>query len=247
MNIETNPSKDHLKQVKSWLRREEIDTGHSFICNWDIIADRYSKSKFICALQEDLPIAFFTWCGLGRVANDLIAVVKPEFRGKGIGSQFMDSVETYLFDKRGVLAMCGECKPESSESFWRGRGYVDFPAEHTINQKGGIQIYKSLMCNNGNTASSGPIANIQLWNRDIGDVQDRDQADVHLSVPLDKSLRPAVPVVLPAHGDWKVAVAIGDHKPVFGKVKYVIPGQHREIDFLTLMDFAFINTLSKVP
>jgi GNAT superfamily N-acetyltransferase len=241
MSLSVNPSKQHLKQIKAWLVKDKQNKKHSFICNWDIIEDCFNNNRLLCELHNDLPVAFFSWSVDRSVVTDPILVVSANMRKQGIGSKFMNSVELYLRDKEGILAIQLECNPNSNVGFWCKQGFVNFPPEHPIIKTGRIHVYKTLTSASPDGSSFVMPAYVHLWNKDIDYAPETESADVNIKVLLNDALLANDPVIAPASGDWKVRISVGTENPIEGEVKHVIPAEYRTLNFITIRDFKFIN------
>ncbi|HCE46293.1 MAG TPA: hypothetical protein DET40_22330 [Lentisphaeria bacterium] len=240
MALSLKPSRQHLNQIKAWLKEEEQDVGHSFICNWEIIKSCFENNRFLCELQHDQPVAFFTWSLDGSVVTDPILALRPDLRNKGEGSLFYKSIETYLRDKEGILAIQLEYTSES-RAFWFKQGFDNFPTEHPVVKTGKNHVYKILTRTSNINSSYGISACVHLWNKDIDYVKEEEPANIKFDVLLNEALIANDPIVAPASGDWKVRISVAPKIFKEGKVKYVLPDGYRSPNFITIRDFKFIN------
>lgn len=231
MKFIASPALEDLNQTKDWLREEERQEGHSFICNWSIIEKCFEESRFACIRINDKSVAFVTWSSGRNVIDVLIAAVRPNFRRQGIGSELVQLVFSYLAREKHILVLEAECKPVKSESFWRQHGFIDYPPNHPQKQHTGVHLYKSLLNKQRANGIGGGFARLELWHKQPFQVSPGELPDLDIQLQLDQSGAISETVAIPAGSDWMARISLGN---VFreGKVKHVFSPSCRESSFL---------------
>lgn len=213
--IETNPSKEQLREIKLWLIQEEEDSGEGFLCNWEIIEKYFNENQLIILLLNQQPIGFTTWKVYDAFLLSIsIAEVHPKYRSKGAGKFLMIESFAHLM-KQGVKVVELFCEPRSSESFWRSLGFEDFKSDYA---KHDLTLFKPLINVLEPKVDMDCSNFIELWNCEPHHAID-SSPNWTWSFNLKKNTLPA-PILLSGGGDWNICWTKNGELMKESKVKY---------------------------
>ena len=123
MDLEVNPAKYHLIDVKNWLSQEWKEKNEGFFCNWRIIERAYEENQILVGVDDRETIAFLIYSIVGeKIIFDIIEV-KPSHRKLGLGTQFLKSCIEYLRLKM-ILKIEVDCINETSENLCKKLGFI---------------------------------------------------------------------------------------------------------------------------
>ena len=138
MKLVTNPTEKHLSDLQEWLTNEEVESGESFICNWNVIYNCYIENRLYIIESNSKAIAFLVWWEYKSTAEISILAVEPKQRKKGIGQFLVNSFFEVIKD-HNVTTIKIQCKPPTSEGFWLSQGFTE-SEEKSCERINGIPI-----------------------------------------------------------------------------------------------------------
>ena len=112
----------HLREMLSWLRQEERETGEGFYCNCEIIIESQKQAEVWCAVARSIVVGFVVQTRKTVGASIDILEVKPQCRGQGFGKMLAISAIERLF-MSGAEFITVRCAPRDSEPFWKSLGF----------------------------------------------------------------------------------------------------------------------------
>jgi GNAT superfamily N-acetyltransferase len=135
-------TEEDLKRIHEWLE-EEYRQGvrENFLCNWSIIESAQQEGQLIVLMDESLnhPVAY----QLGGLLETGILQVREPYRKKGLGRRFVEyCVKCALAEDEMVLQV--ECKPWSSQPFWKSMGFTIIERQQMRNPLGYRVLTKRL-------------------------------------------------------------------------------------------------------
>lgn len=247
MNLLTKPTKADLEEIRAWLLQEKQDIGESFIFNWNIIEEGFTEGRFASAKMHHQTVVFLVWSEPGRTAEILVMAVRPDMRGQGVGTRFVEKVFPYLTDKLDVLVLEAQCAPISSEPFWRKHGFIDYPPNHPTARRSGIHLYRPMIEPLSTNPIQPPFAFLELWHRQPFEVTPDLQADSKFYLALDPSGACSQTVAIPAANDWQVRLTCPGRQVRKEKVKHLFSPACREGGFLVGIPVLTSEALKGMP
>jgi GNAT superfamily N-acetyltransferase len=111
-----------LAAIHVWLKDEAArSVPGNFLCNWSIVEKAQKQDRLLVYIDptSTQPIAF----QLGGLLNSGILAVREEYRGKGIGRQFVKYC-VRAASRKGEPVLHIQCAPDTSIPFWKRMGFV---------------------------------------------------------------------------------------------------------------------------
>ncbi|MFT6948722.1 MAG: hypothetical protein ACJARP_003156 [Vicingaceae bacterium] len=138
LKIELNPTKDHLSEIKSWLKEERESTGEGFFCNWGVIERAFQNELVLIGLMEDKPIGFIVYYfSVPKLIYHIIEI-KPSHRKKRFGKLlFLESI--VHFKKKGVKKVEVDSINEESYQFCHNLGFI-IDDEPTVKSSNSLKL-----------------------------------------------------------------------------------------------------------
>ncbi len=221
-NIITQPSKDHLAEIKEWLLDEDNNTGEGFFCDWRIIENSFHKNKLIVLTENNLSIGFLNFEISDRVVDIVIAEIKPEKRGLGNGKILIEK-SIQWFKQKGVFVLELYCSPISSEIIWKKLGFKNFP--NGIIKSSSIYLYQIIVNTAKLYSDNDNIEVIEMWG--FEDYRDEVEANWKWEViRKNKSNELLNPIIYPCAGEWSVSHRKGSKIQEKNIMKYFDKKRH---------------------
>ncbi|WP_417786555.1 GNAT family N-acetyltransferase [Tenacibaculum sp.] len=215
LKLNFTPTKKHLADIKNWLIEEWNRTNSGFYCNWNVIADEFSKNNLSIITDNDYAIGFAVYRIYEFQAIIDITEVKPTERKKGIAKKLINETLEY-FKQKGVLVCELFCSPENSEPFWKRIGFENFP---TIPHNSKINMFKPLVETLKPMDKAQSDTNISLWNCEPYQA-DREKAKWNWDLNfVNDSETLTKPIIFPVSSDWQVKLTKNGEKIISDKVK----------------------------
>jgi GNAT superfamily N-acetyltransferase len=232
------PTQQHLDDLEAWLRREQEETGEGFFCNWNIIQSCFDDNVLHCAVQSGVAVALSVWERSRGRAEMHIVTVRPDLRRAGVGRRLVEHTMAEL-QRDGVVVVEGECKPTTSEPFWRRLGFED-PPRHP-HGRGGIRLFRRLVDHHVATDDATCACTLTLWSApDYGIDADTESWTWNLGPLTGDGWRLGKPIIHPCPDpDWCVEVRASGNVLFRGKLKY-LPEDH----WRTCSGFLYVDRLS---
>lgn len=112
----------HLREILSWLKQEERETGEGFYCNRETIIESQKQGKVWCAVAHSMVVGFVVQNRMTVGSSIDILEVKPQSRGQGFGKLLARGAIERLFHS-GADFITVQCSPRASEPFWKSLGF----------------------------------------------------------------------------------------------------------------------------
>ncbi len=112
----------HLREMLSWLKQEQRETGEGFYCNREIIIESQKQEKVWCAVVHSMVVGFVVQNRMTAGSSIDILEVMPQSRGQGFGKILALGAIERLF-KSGAEFITVQCAPRESEPFWKSLGF----------------------------------------------------------------------------------------------------------------------------
>lgn len=158
--IDTEPNKQDIKEILTWLKDEKKCTGASFYYNKDIIKQSFENGNAIVFKLGKKNIGLAIWNNIDKIRVDIdIFVIHPDYRGQGFGSFYYNAISDF-FRSEGVKAIKLFCSPTTSEPFWEKMGFVKLfncgQTEHEL-------TYYVILVDTASIEHIGMTDKIELW------------------------------------------------------------------------------------
>ncbi|THF52985.1 GNAT family N-acetyltransferase [Flavobacterium supellecticarium] len=213
-DINTNPTVDNLNEIKSWLLEEHKISNEGFYCNWNLIEKSYENEELLIFQNDDLIIGFITWRNCGIYASLDIMEIKPNYRRKGFGKLFYESVADY-YQSIGLIAIKLFCAPITSEKFWKKIGFIKFPNRGYSEPD--LTYFISLI--DINTPGENDYGNkLELWNLEPYKI--KNQKPKWIWKIENENLEFLKPILHPCNGNWNLRLTMNNVIIKESKVKY---------------------------
>lgn len=112
--------------------KESKGSEEGFYCNLNTILSSYDLRQIAILIYNDQVIGFATWdINSIQIACIQIMEIKPVHRGKGYGEWFILRLFDY-FIATGIVVVDVQCKPETSNPFWKKLGFIEFPSSYYL-------------------------------------------------------------------------------------------------------------------
>lgn len=202
MKFSVKPRRARLDQVEKWLIEEEKSEGHSFNCNFSLIANSFEKKNFHCVTSGSNTLGFCVFETFSNYGVVNIAVVDFNQRGKGIGEYLIASHCRYI-SSRGIKAVEVECMPLSSAHFWEHIGFVPIPegVDPNYYSQPRATKWKAIVDVCDMSSEEGSDGIIELWNAEPWKANDIQPT---WSWPLNLEEIRSKPIVFPANRNWRL-------------------------------------------
>ncbi len=224
VNIEFSPSREQLRQLKSWLQHEHRKTGTGFWCNWEIIESSWENNELVCSLTEGEASALCAWRQSGIFSVLDIVTVRPNLRREGVGRHLVKATLMRL-RSHGAIVCNIQCQPRNSEPFWRKLG---FTSELVMPQPGHasspypkIELAKPLVSRRPVSFERDQNDGIlQLWN---SIPREAEASPVwkqwNLGAPINGKWALQDPIIHYCNRDWRIHLQRGDEVLYDGNAK----------------------------
>ncbi|HZL11921.1 MAG TPA: GNAT family N-acetyltransferase [Prolixibacteraceae bacterium] len=205
LKVLSNPTLQHLEEIKKWLQTEDHSSNEGFFCQMDTIENSFRKNRLIVITKDDVAIGFLSYYYSDNIVNIEIAEVKPSERKKGIGKLLLQrSFDRFIKDE--VLVAQLFCAPASSEKIWKRMGFNNFPNE--IIKESRIYLYHILVETAEFYTQENETELIELW--DFEDYKNERPPKWRWEVKRkEKSNNLIKPIIHPCSDEWSVAHKIG--------------------------------------
>lgn len=225
------PDETHLEGALDFLREEDKELGHSFICNESVIVAAHSNKEARYWVSDDGEVvAFLIYSQSGYCTT--IDIVATDFRrrGRGFGKQLVKLFEKEARESFVTAAFYLQCQPPESEGFWRRMGFVDLPE---LTQMTKMDRYKALykMLHPLPPNDIDPDVQIDLWDVDFyKGIPDTEQ---DFQVLLNANIDHTETLAFHVYDDQAIRVTVGGMMRE-DKVKYSPLWEYREGSFVLL-------------
>lgn len=227
-----------LDQIEAWLKEEYATAGESFIVNFSMISESFSKGNLHCITQGNQTLAFCTFSSHSSYASINIAAVHYLHRRRGIGEILIREHCKKLVGS-GKFAALVDCQPKASESFWRSQGFLDIPESRDTNhhtyQKN--ELWKPLVDTAPWSSLEGKDGLLELWNCNPWENTDSEPA---WSWAIDADNLKKLPIVIPVNRQWRVRWSKQGKIIKEGPIKYFFRAG-REASFFFVLDALPVN------
>lgn len=217
LTLVTEPNSNQLGQIEKWLRAENNEKDEGFFRNWDTITGAFNNNQLWVTTLNDFPIGFvviyISDSSLTAVID--IAEVKPSERKRGVGRRMVDETLN-TFRTQGVLAVRLECRPISSESFWKKMGFRHYPDKFP---KSPFELYKPLIETLSPSKTKRSKSTIGLWNCELYSAKRQKAEWIWELDLLEDQITLRQPIIFPVLSDWKVQLCRNNHELFSEKVK----------------------------
>lgn len=227
------PTKTHISQIETWLKKEQNQGNNNFYGNWKTILIAQENKTLAVCIYNSFPIGFIAYRVSDGVMDIDIAVISLEYRNKGIGKLFIDEVLNKNKED-GILVCQLFCEPKSSEIIWRSLSFQKFPESLC---KENIWMYKPLISIMVSSAPGIYFEKIELW--------DSEPHIARMTIPkwtwsLDISNSSkdfSKPIIFPTHHDWQVKWTKNKEIMFEGKIKRFKYNLFDSNDYLIFSDY----------
>jgi hypothetical protein len=158
----------HFNSIMAFLDMENEECGHSFSCNKSLIERAFNEGWMCCALSDDSDDvkAFIVYSISDKIAELEIMCVDYRVRGEGFGTFLLSQFELFLISQGEAFIISGNCQPPESETFWRSRGFLNYPNTSDYNGYSSVYLYKSLYNVDLSKRFNDFCVVIELWDED---------------------------------------------------------------------------------
>ncbi|HBL77033.1 MAG: hypothetical protein A2W90_19320 [Bacteroidetes bacterium GWF2_42_66] len=232
LKVLSNPTLQHLEEIKKWLQKEDNSSNEGFFCQMDTIENSFRKNRLIVIAKDNVAIGFLTFYYSDHIVNIEIAEVKPSERKRGIGKLLLqDSFGKFIKD--GMLVAQLFCSPASSEKIWKRMGFNNFPDE--IIKESRIYLYQILVKTAEFCTHDNETELIELW--DFEDYSNELPPKWRWEVKRqEKSNKLVKPIIHPCSDKWSVAHRIRSETREKRIMKYFDMGKHDGGHFLIVTE-----------
>jgi GNAT superfamily N-acetyltransferase len=226
-NIEVSfiPSIEELELIRTWLVKEDEESGQGFYINWSSIQSSFDDGYLAVAILNNQPIGFIAFRENGFTTVFNIVEIHPRWRRKGVGNLLVSLCFKYLVSR-------------DSESFWRKMGFSEF-SNGLRDGYSNKWLYKVLIPSLPNSVEDGQVVRIELWNKEPHQIKD----EVPNWIWYPKLKRPtgqlSAPIVQSAYHNWRIRVSVRNEPKFDDCIKYLdrrIPIECR--DFIMIKDLS---------
>ena len=238
MKVSFNPTKKQLIEIEVWLLKERFRTGEGFYCNRGIMKNSFSKNEMATISKTSKTVGFAIWNNIADFSVTIdIAEIKPRYRKKGLGEELISRLIDYLISLNIYVAYL-ECMPESSESFWRHLGFIDFPTHHNLSYKRNKQLFKILVPHLKPTDQSDLIDLIEVWDSEPMKTEDLPPTWAWPVTFEQGTKKLQIPIIHPCYHDWRIRWKRDGVVVVDEKVKYFRKQRIQFGEFLILKELS---------
>lgn len=214
--IKLNPTENDIEEIKNWLKNEDAKFNEGFYCNWNIIWDSFLKKQLICCSINDTPVGFLVW-SKGEIYIEIdILEIRPEYRKKGIGHDFIEKISVHFKDL-GFKALKLFCEPRESELFWVKEGFIQFPKRGY--SESDLTFFKPLVEILATTQKDKSLNKIELW-----DVEPHEATNLKAKWTWNINLNDydclKIPILHPCNINWNIRWTRNGQIAIEDKVKY---------------------------
>ncbi len=242
----SNPTPEHLSQIKTWLEDEKEESGHSFICNWGVIESSFGRNElFVATNQDDFAIAFLAWDEhTESLINLNIAVVHPAYRENGV-AKFLIYKSFELFRDNGCLVAELECQPPTSEPVWRKLNFQDFPQQVQSEEswrswRKSTYLYRPLITAAKVNKRQETNNLIELWDKDPYLAKHLPSTwSWYISFNEDYEL--TEPIIFPCDPNWRLRWTQNGETLLDKKVKYFLDYTQETFEYLLITELPHIG------
>jgi hypothetical protein len=213
------PTENDLEEIKNWLIEEWNSEGEGFYCNWNVIHSSFNDGAMVVFKVNAKAVGFAIYqiCDVS-VIIDIIEVI-PSMRKKGIGKELLDCLfKNFICRDKFIVYL--QCAPESSESYWRRHGFIDFPEGHLKHDSysENTWLYKIITPSLKLSSKLETEDSVELWNFDPSLCKNQvPLAFWDISQEINSKL--TSPIISPCQADWRLKI-VKEKSIVFdGKVK----------------------------
>lgn len=236
LQISIKPSLSDLSTIKSWLKEEMEVTGEGFYGNWNVVEKVFNENKLITLNYKNIPIGFVTFYESEIHVEIEIFVIKPKYRGKGIGKIFYEKVAEH-FKSDNFLALKLFCSPPDSEVFWKKMGFIEYPNigfnEHRLT------YYKPLIEIQKPSSNKNNKNKLEMWNCEP---HQKANTPPTWTWDLDVNNSPTLSIMQPCHHDWVLRWVKNGKIKQEEKVKYFVSNR-KDIHF---PPFLYIPSIEEI-
>lgn len=244
LQISFQPNKNDLDEIKTWLIDEQNSTGDGFYCNWSLIEGSFNDCEMVVIRKDSKPIGFATYYSSDvSVRIDIIEVI-PSLRKMGIGETLLQNLFQHFIQKNKPVINL-QCATESSETYWRKHGFIDFPKEHLKNAsyRENKYLYKVIVPSLKVTQVSETENSVELWNCDPSLCKNQPPFSFW-DIKQDINGDFADPIISPCQADWRLRITKEKIVVFDGRVKVYNNNLCRD-GFLYLKSLSVENKFSK--
>lgn len=198
--INTNPSIADLKDIEKWLIEEYNELGDGFYSNWNVICNAFKNGLLVTLEYLKSPIGFITFNNAFDWEihiNEDVFVIKPKYRGRGIGKIFSDKISEFYLQK-GAFMITG-FSVNDSLGFWENMGWKRYYTSYNSTR---LDIYKPLVDIASISNNSDFNNRLELWNLEPYQINDTKPMWVWDIKTENNKL--VLPIIHPCRPDWNL-------------------------------------------
>lgn len=225
-SVTFTPTDQQVNEIEKWLIEERDSSNEGFYCNWTIIKSFFKRGELAVLIVENNPIGFCCWRKTSELSGQInIFEIKPDFRGKGLGTLFAKELEK-LFVSKNVCVIDLQCVPAESEEFWKKHSFIDVPFNIRYWDNQTKHLFKKLLPSLPEVSTHNGSNYIEIWDTEPIYTKHKEST-WKWDINSDTGKLP-LPIIQPCEKDWRIKLVTNNKIIIDDKIKRF---GNLEIDF----------------
>jgi len=216
-SVNFTPTDQQVDDIEQWLIEERDSSNEGFYCNWTIIKSFFKRGELAVLIVENNPVGFCCWQKTSELSGQInIFEIKPDFRGKGFGTQFTNELEKFFVSKN-VCVIDLQCVPEESEGFWKKHNFIDVPVNIRYWDKQTKHLFKRLLPSLSEVSTHNGSDYIEIW--DAEPIYAKNKKSKWKWDINSHNAKLSLPIIQPCEKDWRIKLVMNNKIIIDDKIK----------------------------